>query len=131
MYVNQGMGLYRIENYLKQNNIKTKNGKDFSGRGLRLILTNEVYTGRAVRKKYTEGLVFEKHNRRETDNPVIFETDKIPAIIDIETFEKAQEILHSRIQHTSLRGKYAGKTEYAGKIVCGCCGAAYTAGNKD
>lgn len=131
MYVNQGMGLYRIGNYLKQNNIKTKNGKDFSERGLRLILTNEVYTGRAVRKKYTEGLVFEKHNRRETENPVIFETDKIPAIIDIETFDKAQEILHSRIQYKTQKGKYSGKTDYAGKIVCGCCGATYTAGNGD
>lgn len=130
-YVNKGYGLYRIENYLKQNNIMTRNGKNFSGRGLRLIITNQTYTGKGVRKKYTEGLIFNKHNRIETDNAVVFETDRIPAIIDMETFEKAQEILHSRIQHKTLKGKYSGKTEYAGKIICGCCGALYTASNSD
>lgn len=131
LYVNKGLGLFRIENYLKQNGIKTRNGKNFSGRGLRLIITNEAYTGRGVRKKYTEGLVFNKHNRIETDNAVIFETDKIPAIIDVETFNKAQEILHSRVQHKTQKGKYSGKTKYAGKIICGCCGAQYTASNSD
>jgi len=130
-YVNKGYGLYRIENYLNQNNIKTRNGKNFSGRGLRLIITNQAYTGRAVRKKYTEGLVFNKHNRVENDNAVVFETDRIPAIIDVETFEKAQQILNSRIQHKTLKGKYSGKTDYAGKIICGCCGAQYTASNSD
>ena len=99
LYVNKGMGFYRIGNYLKQNNIQTRSGKDFSERGLKLIITNEAYTGRGVRKKYTEGYVFNKHNRRETGNAVIFDTDKIPAIIDMQTFEKAQEILHSRLQH--------------------------------
>ena len=97
LYVNKGMGFYRIGNYLKQNNIQTRSGKDFSERGLRLIITNEAYTGRGVRKKYTEGYVFNKHNRRETGNAVIFDTDKIPAIIDMQTFEKAQEILQQEI----------------------------------
>lgn len=131
LYVYKGLGFYRIGNYLKQKNIKTRNGKDFSEQGLRLIITNEVYTGRGVRKKYTEGYVFNKHNRRETGNAVIFDTEKIPAIIDMQTFEKAQEILHGRIQHTSLKGKYAGKTAYAGKIICGCCGEKYIASNGD
>ena len=55
LYVNQGLGLYRIANYLKQSGIKTKKGKDFSDRGIRLILSNITYTGCGVRKKYTEG----------------------------------------------------------------------------
>lgn len=131
LYVNKGMGFYRIGNYLKQKNIHTKSGKDFSQRGLRLIITNEVYTGRGVRQKFTEGYIFNKHNRRETGNAVIFETDKIPAIIDMQTFEKAQEILHSRLQHEVQKGKYNGKTIYTGKLICGCCGETYTASNSD
>ena len=131
LYANKGMGFYRIGNYLKQNNIQTRNGKDFSGRGLRLMITNEAYTGRGVRKKYTEGYVFNKHNRRETGNAVIFDTDKIPAIIDMQTFEKAQEILHSRLQHEVQKGKYNGKTIYTGKLICGCCGETYIASNGD
>ena len=131
LYVNQGLGLYRIANYLKQSGIKTKKGKDFSDRGIRLILSNITYTGCGVRKKYTEGLVFEKHARRETDEPVVFDTDKVPAIIDRELYDKAQQILQGRIQHQRQKGIYSGKTDYAGKIICGSCGNKYIAGNSD
>ena len=51
LYTNKGMGFYRIANYLKQNDIKTRKGKDFSMCGLKIMVTNEVYTGKAVRKK--------------------------------------------------------------------------------
>lgn len=131
LYVNQGFGFHRICNILKQKGIKSKTGKDFTDRAIRLILTNEVYTGLAVRKKYTEGLVFEKHARRESQDAVKFETDKIPAIIDRKLFDKAQEILEGRIQHQTRKGIYNGTTAYAGKIRCGCCGANYIANNSD
>ncbi len=56
------------------------------------MIQNETYSGRAVRKKFTNGLIFNKHATRETGQAIIFETDKIPAIISIETFEKAQAV---------------------------------------
>lgn len=82
------------------------------------MLRNETYTGRGVRNKFTNGTIFEKHPTRETGNAVIFETDKVPAIIDMETFEKAQSVLESKVQHQERKGIYTGKTDFAGKLVC-------------
>ena len=131
LYANKNMGVHRIRQHLIDNDIFARSGKPFSERGLRIMLQNEHYSGRAVRKKFTNGLIFEKHTTRETGEAVIFETDKVPAIVDIETFEKAQRVLESKVQHTTQKGLYRGKTDFAGKIVCGCCGAPYYASSSD
>ena len=123
LYANKGMGVQRISEYLTERGILTRQGKPFSGRSLLIMLRNETYTGRGVRKKFTTGLIFEKHPVRETGRAVIFETDKVPAIVDMATFEKAQRTLESKVQHKERRGIYTGKTDFAGKLVCGCCGA--------
>lgn len=121
LYANKNMGVQRIGEYLTEHGIFTRQGKPFSGRSLLIMLRNETYTGRGVRNKFTNGAIFEKHPTRETGNAVIFETDKVPAIIDMETFEKAQSVLESKVQHQERKGIYTGKTDFAGKLVCGCC----------
>ena len=131
LYANKNMGVHRIRQHLIDNGIFARSGKPFSERGLRIMIQNEHYSGRAVRKKFTNGLIFEKHTTRETGEAVIFETDKVPAIVDIETFEKAQRVLESKVQHTTQKGLYRGKTDFAGKIVCGCCGAPYYVSSSD
>lgn len=131
LYANKNMGVHRIRQHLIDNGIFARSGKPFSERGLRIMIQNEHYSGRAVRKKFTNGLIFEKHATRETGEAVIFETDKVPAIVDIETFEKAQRVLENKVQHTTQKGLYRGKTDFAGKIVCGCCGAPYYASSSD
>lgn len=131
LYTNKNMGVHRIRQYLIDNGIFTRSGKPFSERGLRVMIQNEHYSGRAVRRKFTNGLIFEKHPTKETGEAIIFDTDKVPAIVDIETFEKAQRILESKVQHSTQKGIYRGKTDYAGKIVCGCCGALYYASSSD
>lgn len=131
LYINHNMGVHRIRLYLTEHGMLARSGKPFSERGLRVMIQNETYSGRAVRKKFTNGLVFDKHPTRETGQAHIFETDKIPAIIDIETFEKAQSILESKVQHSTQKGIYTGKTLFAGKIICGCCGSPYYASSSD
>ena len=131
LYANKNMGVQRIGEYLTEHGIFTRQGKPFSGRSLLIILRNITYTGRGVRNKFTNGAIFEKHPTRETGNAVIFETDKVPAIIDMETFEKAQSVLESKVQHQERKGIYTGKTDFAGKLVCGCCGAHYFSSGSD
>ena len=131
LYANKNMGVQRIGEYLTEHGIFTRQGKPFSGRSLLIMLRNETYTGRGVRNKFTNGAIFEKHPTRETGNAVIFETDKVPAIIDVETFEKAQSVLESKVQHQERKGIYTGKTDFAGKFVCGCCGAHYFSSGSD
>lgn len=131
LYANKNMGVHRIRQHLIDNGIFARSGKPFSERGLRVMIQNEHYSGRAVRHKFTNGLIFDKHPTKETGEAVIFDTDKVPAIVDIETFEKAQRVLESKVQHTTQKGIYRGKTDYAGKIICGCCGAPYYASSSD
>lgn len=122
LYVNKKFGVHRISLYLAEQGIFARSGKRFSECGLRKMIQNETYTGRAVRHKYSNGRIFEKHPLRETGEAVIFETEKVPAIVDMATFEKAQAILESKVQHTAQKGIYKGKTDFAGKLICGCCG---------
>ena len=131
LYANKNMGVQRISDYLAEHGIFTRQGKPFSGRTLLIMLRNETYTGRGVRKKFTTGLVFGKHPVRETGSAVIFETDKVPAIVDMATFEKAQSVLESKVQHQERKGIYTGKTDFAGKLICGCCGAHYLSSGSD
>lgn len=131
LYVNYNMGVHRIRQHLIEHGMFARSGKPFSERGLRVMIQNETYSGRAVRKKFTNGLIFNKHATKETGQAIIFETDKIPAIISIETFEKAQAVLESRVQHSTQKGIHKGKTLFAGKIICGCCGSTYYASSSD
>lgn len=131
LYIKNNMGFHRIREYLTEHGILTRRGKPFSERGLRIMLQNETYTGRGVRHKFTNGLIFEKHPTRETGEAVIFETDKVPAIIDIPTFEEAQRLLESKVAHQANKGIYPGKTDFAGKVVCGCCGSNYFVSSSD
>ncbi len=131
LYANKNMGVPRISRYLTEHGILGRSGKPFGVSSLMVIIKNETYTGRGVRKKFSNGLIFNKHSTRETGHAVIFETDKVPAIIDMETFEKAQKALGSRIQHSGKKGIYSGKTLFAGKIICGCCGSKYYASGSD
>lgn len=131
LYTDKGYGVHRIRQYLTENGMLARSGKPFSERGLRVMIQNETYSGRAVRKKFTNGLVFDKHTTRETGHAIIFETDKIPAIVDMEIFEKAQRVLESKVQHTTQKGIYTGKTQFAGKLICGCCGSPYYASSSD
>ena len=131
LYIKNNMGFHRIREYLTEHGILTRRGKPFSERGLRIMLQNETYTGRGVRHKFTNGLIFEKHPTRETGEAVIFETDKVPAIIDIPTFEEAQRLLESKVAHQANKGIYPGKTDFAGKVICGCCGSNYFVSSSD
>jgi len=131
LYINHNMGVHRIRTYLSEHGMFARSGKPFTERGLRVMIQNETYTGRGVRKKFTNGTIFNKHATKETGHAIIFETDKIPAIIDIGTFEEAQSILESKVQHSTQKGIYYGKTEFAGKLICGCCGSLYYASSSD
>ncbi|MGF9711703.1 recombinase family protein [Paenibacillus naphthalenovorans] len=128
LYLN-GYGIRRILNYLEQNNIKPRgNSNRFAINMIKRILTNEKYYGCNVRNKYDLGTVFNKksyaHLKEETE--WIKHDDSIPAIIDKETFEKAQLIRRSKKHHEIQIGVYKGTTEYAGIITCAKCGSNYT-----
>ncbi|WML44105.1 recombinase family protein [Neobacillus sp. PS3-40] len=125
MYVNQNLGVRRINKYFEANNFKTRDGNNFGYSTLQRMITNQKYCGDLIYLKYDSGTVLNKNStykvRPEEEWEIHY--DKIPAIISREIFEKAQELRKAR--QTSLRGKKNAHTEYSKLLVCGNCGAYY------
>lgn len=129
----QGFGVRRIVNQLEEENIKTRNGKTFGKTTINRIIHNEKYCGRLARNKWDTGKVFKKITpklRPKNEWIVTENSDKVPAIISKELFDKVQKIKENRVNSISNCGKNYGVSEFAGKIICGKCGSTYTR-NKD
>lgn len=122
----KGYGARRTIDYLTSRNIYTRQGKPFVINAVKRILSNEKYAGLNNRGKYDTGIVFNKNSYPKVrDEYDIQETDKIPAIIDIEIFNKCQELKKKNLHHIKQVGKYSGLTPYASKIICNTCGGNY------
>lgn len=103
---NSGMSLLRLMEFLNSNNM-LRNGKKWNYQGLKRILRNPVYIGKI---RY-EGNVY----------PGLHE-----AIIDEETFSKAQRELDARQNDMKQKGKdrqFKAKYMLSGTGKCGYCGA--------
>lgn len=117
-----GHGLLEIAKELTQQQVKTKTGSTQWGRGSVLyVIRNEKYIGDSLlQKSYTTDLLpfRTKLNRGEKDQ--YYMPDDHPAIIDKETFRKAQELLRKRQErhYTPVSTTYP----LSKKIKCGHCG---------
>lgn len=129
LYVNEGLGTERIARELGKRGLFTRKGKRFTSTTLLSMLKNEKYTGMNDGMKFYTGDLFgdRKLKRVSKDKQYRFETDKIPAIISKEIFDKATDIRESRTSHKQNKGRYLGKTDYAGVVICGKCGTSYQA----
>ena len=129
LYVNEGLGTERIARELGAREIFTRKGKRFTSTTLLSMLKNEKYTGMNDGMKYYTGDLFGDRRLQNVpeEKQCRFETDKIPAIITREIFEKAKEKRENHTSHKQKKGRYLGKTDYAGIVICGKCGASYQA----
>lgn len=127
----KGEGKRRIANYLNENNI-LRRGKPFSLNGISSILRNVKYAGYNNPLQYRTTGVFEGDKRSITRNKDvnIVKSDRIEAIIDIETFNKVQSIKERNTTETTKRGLNRGKSPYRGKFKCQYCNSNYNR-NKD
>lgn len=102
---------------------KTKIGNKFGKNSLNGILNNEKYTGVYVFNKAQRKGVGGKRNshKTKTEEEIIKVEGGMPAIIDKETFEQAQEMLNKR---KKAPGAHKATTLYllTGIIRCGECG---------
>lgn len=119
----QGYGYGKIINELNARGLKTKRGKPFGKNSIADILRNEKYIGRYV---FNKRLNKDSNRKYKPDEEIIRIDGAMPAIIDIVTWNKVQEILKGR----KRMPRQDGKRTYilTGKIVCGECGAAYVGG---
>ena len=131
-YTEEGYGASKISNMLNEQGIRTKRNCKWSQNATCRILTNEIYTGKIINGKQ-EVADFLTGQRREKDETEWLVTEKPELrIIDDETFERAQEILHSRhgafnMKHERQSNKYLFST----LIKCKECGWSFRRSVRD
>ncbi len=112
-----------ISRYLNARKIPLELGGRWTAQSIRSLLSNEKYTGNALLQKYFRNNHLEKKKTKNTGElPQFYAEDTHPAIIDMDTFQKAQELLRQMKENRAGCGK-AKPSVFTGKIVCGKCGA--------
>lgn len=124
-YIN-GMGGSSIARKLKEMNIpKLRNGEWRSERVID-ILKNEKYAGNALlQKKYVVDHLTKKLVWNKGTLPMYFAEDTHAAIIDTETFEKAQAVMEQRSKLYGAKSNTRNRYPFSGIIECGYCGKRY------
>lgn len=122
-YTEEGFGALKIANILNEKGYRTKRNCKWSQNATCRILTNEIYTGKIINGKQ-EVSDFLTGQRREKDETewLVVERPEL-RIIDDETFEKVQEILHGR--HDAFNMKHerqSNKHLFSTLIKCKECG---------
>ena len=106
-FVNENYSLADLRHYLHNAGIKSQKGSNWCNSSLKNILRNKTYIG-YIKFDY-------KKNRAQ------YYKGKHAAIIDVETFEKAQQKLD--MQATRVRFGQTLKCPVASLVKCSCCGA--------
>ena len=92
---------------------------------IRDIVRNEKYTGNAMLQKHFRNNHLEKKKCRNTGElPMFYAEDTHPAIIDEDTFNAAQAILHE-IQSKQKNRPAPKHSEFTGKLYCPHCSKNY------
>lgn len=122
-YIEEGYGAAKIANMLNERGLKTKRNCQWSQNAVCRILTNELYTGKIIngKQEVADFLTGQRTDKDETEW-VVVERPELQ-IIDDETFEKAQEILHSRHSAFNMtRERQSNKHLFSTLIKCKECG---------
>lgn len=122
-YTEEGYGAAKISNMLNEKGLKTKRNCNWSQNAICRILTNEIYTGKIIngKQEVADFLTGQRKDKDETEWFVV-ERPEI-RIIDDETFEKAQEILHGRHDAFNItHERQSNKHLFSTLIKCKDCG---------
>jgi len=121
-----GMGGGRIADKLRKMNVATVRSGVWNSERVIAILKNEKYTGNALlQKKYVVDHLSKKLVWNKGNLPKYFAKDTHPAIIDQETFDKAQAVLEKRRILCSTKNDTRNRYPFSGVIQCGICGKKY------
>jgi len=128
-----GYGCRRICKIINEKGYRRRDGGLFIPSDILNKIHNEKYSGRSNTMKYCSGTIFENKinwmKPQSKEDYKVEETDKIPAIIDMETWDRAQETLSQNQKYDNQKGKVTGRnlgrTKYASKLICTKCGMPY------
>lgn len=125
LYVQEGMGCQSIADTVSTLGAKPRRSERFSRTSIRKILRNPVYTGKTA---WNQTRITEKGSRQNPKGRVVSNprshwkvvNGKHPAIIDSDTFDRAQQILSGRGHPPYGAGSM--ENPLAGLVKCRICG---------
>lgn len=129
-----GMSFYAIAAELDAKGVKTCTDKGkWHQTKVRNILMNEKYVGDVILQKYyTADCITHKLVKNNGERPKYLVTDAHPAIIDRDTFNRAQQEIARRSSKRKVsdkcvteQGKYSSKYALTEIMICGECGTPY------
>jgi len=126
MYVNDGHGALKIANTLNSEEIKTKRNSDWSQNAISRILKNELYIGKIIngKEEVADFLTGLRKSKDEAEWKMFDRPDF--RIIDMETFQKAQDILAERYNTFNMkRERHSNKHLFSTLIKCTDCGYSF------
>ncbi|MBD5161565.1 MAG: recombinase family protein [Oscillibacter sp.] len=122
-YAREGYGSAKISNMLNERGLKTKRNCPWNQNGIGHILRNELYTGKIIngKQEVTDFLTGRRADRDEADWIIVDKPEL--RIIDDETFQLAQEVLHSRHDAFGItRERQSNKHLFSTVMKCKECG---------
>ena len=128
---NQGYGCRNIQKILHQEGITTDKGKDIQPTTIKRMIINPNYIGTVVFNRTHKDFETKKLIENPKSEWIIHE-NRIPAIIDMDTWNTAQANFNARRKHINADGRVDNVVGYnkpvhpiGGKIICGLCGKVY------
>lgn len=127
-----GYGGRRIANELNKLGYKPRKGEEWKAHVINRMVKNPIYFGATARNRYETNTLFgnNNHKLKSEEEWILTFNGKIDPIIDREVYNKAQEVRKKYTTEDKASGKWVGRSELAGKIICEKCHQAYTR-NKD
>lgn len=124
-YIN-GEGCTDIAKQLCESGVESIRNGVWMTRRVIDILKNEKYAGNALlQKKYVIDHLSKKLVRNNGVLPKYYAENTHPAIIDLDTFQMAQEIMEANKAKNNISQKEKAQYPFTGKIVCANCGKRY------
>lgn len=121
-----GMGGILIARKLREMKVPTLHGGKWDNDRVTATIKNEKYTGNALLQKR---FIVDHLSKREVLNkgqlPQYYMEGTHPAIIDMATFEKAQEIMEMRRRLNKAKDTSTNRYPFSGIIRCEKCGKNY------
>lgn len=134
LYTEEGYGMSRIAEYLRENKVKTKKKKndkpnyDWSQVSVSHILTNQIYIGKVINGKETTISIYDnKRQQHREDEWFVMERPEFRLISDAQ-FAKAQKKREENSQKFTSGRDASRRSEahiFSNLIRCGDCGYAY------
>ena len=124
-YLN-GMGCDRIASKLNRLGLRTVRNNPWSGKRVADIIKNEKYAGNALlQRKYVTDHLSKKLVINKGKLPKYYAEGTHEPIIDLPTFQTAQEIMALRRENRNVKQNPANRYPFSGLIHCPRCGKNY------